>query len=711
LQTSPTNPRTSGGNPPVAKAGTDMAARVHRFDWSRTALGPMESWPASLRVAVDLCLNNRFPMHVWWGPKLINIYNDAHVPVLGKRHPDALGQPARDVWAEVWHLLAPQVEAVMQRGQSTWNEQAQVKLERNGFAEDAWFTWSYSPIHDEAGHVGGLICVATEDTARVLAERERDALEEQRQHQRALERARAEEALRDSNTLLRGISDSTGDVIFAKDRDGRMRFANPAALSVIGKTMGQILGKTDDEFLDDKAAAQAAMTNDRHVMETGISADFEEVVTAADGTRRIWFSTKMPYRDAAGQVIGILGISRDITKRKAIEEEARRAKDAAETANKAKDRLLAVVSHELRTPLNPIMAITTHLQSRADLPADIQEDMNTIRRNVEQEARIIDDLLNVTRLQREKIILHQEAVDLHAMLAMLVEQFSQRAVAKRIHWELSLNAASPYLWADPGRMQQAFSNLLDNAVKFTPQNGRITVRSDTTPNGKIRIEVTDTGIGIDPDVLPRLFAPFEQGKPSVTQRFGGLGLGLVIVKGIIDLHGGAITAASAGHDQGTTVVVELNALEHGLADAPPASSPHLEPGTIGKRILLVEDHEDTLRIMRRVLASLGYIATTATNVAEALARIEAEEFDLLVSDIGLPDGSGLDIMRALRQRRGGKGIALSGFGNDEDIRQSLDAGFAEHLIKPVDMRILDSTLRRVALSGGDGPTGKELLSR
>jgi PAS domain S-box-containing protein len=701
-----------------------MAARVRAFDWSKTPLGPIQSWPASLRVAVELCLNNQFPMHVWWGSDLINIYNDAHIPVLGKRHPDALGKPAAKVWPDAWELLAPQVEAVMQRGQSTWNQHTHVVLERNGVPEDAWFTWSYSPIADETGQVRGLICVATEETATVLAEQERDRLELQRQRQRATEKALAEEALRDTNTLLRGISDSTGDVIFAKDRQGRMRFANPSALALIGKPMDQILGKTDDEFLEDKEAARTAMENDRRVMETGVAADFEEVATLPDGTRRIWFSRKMPYRDGEANVIGLLGISRDITERKAAEDAARRAQEVAETASKAKDRLLAVVSHELRTPLNPILAITSHLEARTDLPADLREDLAMIRRNVEQEARIVDDLLSVTRLQRGKIILHHEAVDLNRLLENIVGKYSAPAAVKQINLRMSLPANSPHLWADPGRLEQVLTNLLDNAMKFTPERGSITVRCTSTGQ-HVRIEVADTGVGIEPEVLPKLFTPFEQGEQTVTRRFGGLGLGLVIVKGIVDLHRGSVTATSEGRDKGTTVALELESMplaadepkdtrapdgvstinsdvssNAGKGSRSSTPSPNGNAGAARTRILLVEDHADTLKVMRRILTTLGYAVLTAANVREAMQKIDGEAFDLLLSDIGLPDGSGLDIMRAVRDRKQTKGIALSGFGNEDDIRRSKEAGFEEHLVKPVNMAMLDSTLRRVALDQG-----------
>jgi PAS domain S-box-containing protein len=674
----------------------EMAARIEAFDWSGTTLGPQAKWPDTLRIAVDLCLSSRFPMHVWWGADQINIYNDAHVPLLGRRHPDALGRPARDVWTDAWPVISSQVDAVMQRGQSIWNHRVHVPLERNGQREDAWFTWSYSPLRDLSGNIVGLICIATEDTAQVLAEQQRDRLEAERQSQRDEEKARADEELRNSTTLLRGISDSTGDVIFAKDRDGRLRFANPATLALVGKPLDQVIRKTDLQILDDADAARTVMANERRIIESGIGENLEEIVPLPDGRRRVWFSQKMPYRDAEGKIIGLLGISRDITDLKAVEEESQRAKEAAESANKAKDHLLAVVSHELRTPLNPILAITSYLETRADLPADLREDMAVIRRNVEQEARIVDDLLSVTRLHRGKIVLHHETVDLHAMLLAVIKQFSPQAQARHIDVQSSLQARQHHVWADPARLQQVLSNLFDNAVKFTPEGGRITVATSTATDGRMRVEITDTGIGIEPELLPKLFKPFEQGEKTITRRFGGFGLGLVIVKGIVDLHQGSINATSPGRDKGTTVTLELEAMQPVAAPIAPASARPEADRKPGLRVLLVEDHHDTLQIMRRVLISLGYVVLTATTVKEATALLVAEPVDLLLSDIGLPDGSGLEIMQAIRMRNDIKGIALSGFGHDEDIRRSREAGFTEHLIKPVDFHILDTTLKRVA---------------
>ena len=210
--------------------GGEMGNLIRAFDWSGTALGHLGSWPLSLRLAVSLCLNSRFPMHIWWGPELIYLYNDAHASMLAKRHPSALGRPAQVVWPEVWPLLAPQVEAVMVRGESTWNEQVHVVVERNGFPEDGWFTWSYSPIRDESGAIVGLYDASVEDTPRMLAERDRDRLTALRERQRADEHAR---------TILESITDA----FLALDREWRFTYVNPLAEKVLGRRSADLMGK------------------------------------------------------------------------------------------------------------------------------------------------------------------------------------------------------------------------------------------------------------------------------------------------------------------------------------------------------------------------------------------------------------------------------------------------------------------------------------
>lgn len=375
------------------------------------------------------------------------------------------------------------------------------------------------------------------------------------------------------------------------------------------------------------------------------------------------------------------------------------AKETAETANRAKDQFIAVLSHELRTPLTPVLTAVTLLQSHEEASAEMREEMEIIRRNVELESKLIDDLLDVTRISRGIVELHREEVDVHASLMKTLEICQSEIAAKGIGVTLNLEARHHRVLADSARLQQVFWNLLKNAVKFTPPEGRISILTSNTRQ-RLKIEFTDTGIGIEPHVLPRIFNAFEQGEQTKTRRFGGLGLGLSIAKAVVELHHGRLTATSEGQNKGSVFTVELDPIA--TTPATPVAEVALEPPADGKRkILLVEDHADTQRILSRLLQKWGYHVQCSMSVAKALDLAAHESFDILVSDIGLPDGSGLEIMRQTKERYGLHGIALSGFGTDDDRRQSQDAGFDEHLTKPVGVESLRTAVERIlALSRG-----------
>ena len=287
-------------------------------------------------------------------------------------------------------------------------------------------------------------------------------------------------------------------------------------------------------------------------------------------------------------------------------------------------------------------------------------------------------------------------VDVHACLQATLEICQAEIDAKCLEVSLNLNAFLHGVWADPTRLRQVFWNLLNNAVKFTLPHGQITVR--TCNDGEhLKIEVADNGIGIEPEVLPRIFGAFEQGERSRTRQFGGLGLGLSIVKTVVEMHGGQIRVVSEGANKGTVFTVDLSTIPV-LAGANKKPEPTQPPQTgRTRRILLVDDHADTLRTMAGILNKWGYAVETADCVRSALEVAERKPFDILVSDIGLPDGSGLEIMREVRNRYGIHGCALSGYGMDEDLRNSRDAGFDAHLIKPINFQDLRSVLQRLAL--------------
>lgn len=371
------------------------------------------------------------------------------------------------------------------------------------------------------------------------------------------------------------------------------------------------------------------------------------------------------------------------------------AKDVAEAANAAKDQFLAVLSHELRTPLTPVLATVQAMESDPDLPTEYRQSMEMIRRNVELEARLIDDLLDLTRVAKGKLQLHPQPIDAHVSLRSALEICYDELRGKRQELALQLTAQEHFVRADSARLQQIFWNLIKNAIKFTPEGGGISIRTSNEPAEQLCIEVRDTGIGIEPQMLPEIFNAFEQGERSITRRFGGLGLGLAISKALVDMQGGSLRADSAGRGKGSIFVIQLPVIgpPQIIAKAP---APDGNRENVGLRILLVDDHEDTAKAMRRLLEREGHAITLAFNVNDALGEFGQNDFDLLISDIGLPDGSGLELMRQIRQRKNVRGIALSGFGMEEDIRKSKEAGFTEHLIKPINFQKLQDVIRDVA---------------
>jgi PAS domain S-box-containing protein len=374
----------------------------------------------------------------------------------------------------------------------------------------------------------------------------------------------------------------------------------------------------------------------------------------------------------------------------------------AEAANQAKDQFLAALSHELRTPLTPVLALISKLERGESPREDLRRDLSVIRRNVELEARLIDDLLDLTRITRGKVELHREVTPVDPLLLHAVRICcADAAAAGRLRVETDLRAPEPRVWADGARLTQVFWNLLSNAVKFTPDGGTIRV-STAVEDGELVVEISDTGAGIEPEVLPRIFDAFEQGRFDTARLFGGLGLGLAISKAILDVHGGGLTARSEGRGRGATFTVRM-ALSAGPEEAQAPREPRA-PGEAGPdaaepplSLLLVEDHADTAEVIADLLRSEGHRVVVAGSVAAGLeAAAAGPGIDVVISDLGLPDGSGLDLMRELRDRYGLTGIAFSGYGTDEDRRQSEAAGFASHLTKPVAFDALAGEIRRIA---------------
>lgn len=390
------------------------------------------------------------------------------------------------------------------------------------------------------------------------------------------------------------------------------------------------------------------------------------------------------------------GITVDVTDRKRYEQELQHAQAQAEDANRAKDQFLATLSHELRTPLTPVLAMLGMWDSGAvDLPAPLRAQVQMLRRNVELEARLIDDLLDLTRVVKGKLVLATDTVDVHDILMNVANVCEEERKSKNVQISMKLNAHEPRVKADSARLQQVFWNILRNAIKFSPSGSSVDVQTSDGAEGQLKIRFSDHGIGMAPETLGRLFRPFEQGGQDVTRRFGGLGLGLAISKALVDAHGGTLTAESDGPGNGSAFTVTLKALDESATRAPADASPANPASTNGKpplRVLIVEDHLDTAHILSIVVRSWGHQVEIADSVVRGVQAAKDQPFDIILSDIGLPDGTGLDLIRQVRVFSQVPAIALTGFGMDEDIAQSRTAGFNAHLTKPTDLSDLEQLL-------------------
>ncbi len=551
-------------------------------------------------------------------------------------------------------------------------------------------------------------CLRAAALRREAADRERDLLAEARQMRRA------EEALRQSEERFRLATEAVSGMIWDWSVGSNRVQRSHGLFGLVGYWPGEVesrLGWWQAQIHPEDVERVAAEVWSA-VEGDGTSFSVEYRVRHRDGHYVHAWDKGLIVREPSGQAVRVVGSTIDISDRKRAQEELETAHREAQAANEAKDQFLATLSHELRTPLTPILAVISRLEEDPRFAGQMDE-LAMIRRNAELEARLIDDLLDLTRISRGKLELRRRKTDARQVVQHALATSERELVEKGVRLEVWLAAESHRVAADAARLTQVFWNLLSNAVKFTPPGGTVSVRSRLEPSGRsgrrqLVVEVEDTGIGIEPEVLPRIFEAFEQTDRRITRKFGGLGLGLAVSRAIVDLHGGSLTAASEGRDRGSTFTVRLPLMggqedldETGILfsrrrraeDRPEPAAPR------PLSLLLVEDHADTAEAMADLLRLSGHRVTIAGSVGAALAAAEAGGngggFDLVLSDLGLPDGSGQDLMRELARRHGLKGIALSGYGMEDDVQRSLEAGFAHHLTKPVDRQALETTIRQV----------------
>ena len=557
-----------------------------------------------------------------------------------------------------------------------------------------------APIVDSGDGIAGAVLVLREAAVQRQAERAmREAYTEldERVVRRTAALERASTALRERNALLNAITTSTPDLIFAKDREGRMLMANPAWLTAVGRVREN--ERPEVTGLDD---------NERLVLEAGETMILEENVA-----ERTYLATKSPLRDEHGRVFGLIGVATDITERKQAQQDLeklvvaeQRLRAEAERANRAKDEFLAIVSHELRSPLNALRGWSHLLATTQPLEAPLVERAaKAIKRNVDHQTRLIDDLLDTSRIVSGKLTIERRLVNLVEIVLAALDAARPGAASKKIDLRFTPDDASIMVVGDGGRLQQLISNLLSNALKFTPERGAIVVLLLKNAE-RVQLLVKDNGIGIAPEFLPHVFDRFTQADTSAPRRAGGLGIGLALVRHIALLHGGQVRADSPGVGRGSVFTVELPAAPASALRAPapkPERRGSNEGALGGVRIWILDDDPDAHEVASLTLRQSGALVQSAHSASELAAMLEralpAEGPDVLLVDLAMPGEDGFEALRRVRSLEMACGseryipaLALTAF-TQVEREKLVAAGFTDRVDKPIDADKLVAAIR------------------
>jgi PAS domain S-box-containing protein len=584
----------------------------------------------------------------------------------------------------------------------------QLAASRGGNWEERYWSPMNSPVFSATGELIFIVHRVEDVTPFVLAKQGEakwdeamQILENRAAHmeaeivRRTEELSRANEQLRQTEARFRLLADTIPQLAWMAKPDGWIFWYNQRWHEFTGKTPEEMEGWGWQSVHDPKELPRT-MESWNAALKKEEPWEDTFPLRRHDGEFRWHLSRAMPFRDADGQVVLWFGTNTDIT-------DLVQAEEVARSANCAKDRFIAALSHELRTPLTPVLAVVSYLvKQNSSLPRELRGEIEMIQRNVELEARLIDDLLDITRISSGKLELALERTDAHIAVRNAFEICAQDIRNKKLTVELQLQACKHRVLADPVRLHQVFWNIINNAVKFTPASGQIIIRSHNNADDEFILEVEDSGIGFEPQALENIFDAFEQGDRSITREFGGLGLGLTITKNLVDAHEGRLEASSKGKNAGATFRLSLKTVAEEIGAI--TTTPEALSQKNSLRILLVDDHDDTRRVVGNLLRQKGHEVFTAFNVASALETLHRESVDVLLSDIGLPDGTGYDLMERARLIQPLTGIALSGFGMAEDITRAFHSGFVHHMIKPVNFDQLESVLNRITAKSMFQPT-------
>jgi PAS domain S-box-containing protein len=660
---------------------SEMAVRMRAFDWSASAFGPPQQWPSALRTAVRICLTSRFPMILWWGPELRLLYNDAYLPLLGSKHP-ALGRPGPEVWPDIWHIVGPMLTGVLAGGEATWSVDMLLPMNRHGYWEETYWTYSYSPLHDDAGRVAGVFTAVTDMTSRVVGARRMAALQD-------LCAQAGAPTVEETVQRIRDWADRHGaDVPYASVHLGRPDDRRWPLAQVMRE--GRPVIVTDVADLPTGGWA----TPPTEAMVLPLRSDHGEplgaVVLAASGGRALDEDYRSFLRLVADQCAALINGA------KAYQAQLRRADELAEL-DRSKTVFFSNVSHELRTPLTLIMGPLRELREQA--PPEADEQLSMIERNALRLGKLVNALLDFSRIEAGRVQARYEPVDLAATTAELASVF--RAAVEKAGLRLDVDCATldRPVHVDREMWEKVVLNLLSNAFKFT-LDGSISV-SLRAEDGHAVLRVRDTGVGIPAEEMPRLFERFHRIEQPRARSTEGSGIGLALVRELVGLHGGVIEAESTV-DEGTCFTVRVPFgdrhlppaniapagesatafVEEALRWLPTEASGPFEPGP--GYVLVVDDNADMRDYLTRLLSG-RFTVRVVGDGAQALDLIRADPPDLLVSDVMMPGLDGLSLIRELRADPRTARIPvllLSARAGQEAAAEGLRAGADDYLVKP-----------------------------
>ncbi|MCK2215549.1 hybrid sensor histidine kinase/response regulator [Actinomadura sp. ATCC 31491] len=726
--------QASTGLDAVLAAGGSMGRLMRARDWAATPLGPMDGWPQSLRSSLSICLASEFPMVIYWGPRLATLYNDAYRPTLGVKHPRSLGQPADECWAEIWPTIGPMLEGVLTRGDATYSHDLLLILQRAGFREEGYFCFSFSPIRDESGGVGGVFCAVTETTERVVGARRLALVRELGERSTAAASSAAAACAWAAGVLARNPYDVPFALLYLLD--GEHAELSGATGLVPGGPLSPARVALSGGGPWSLAAARTGVVEVAHPGAPQLTALAREGFDPPERALVLPIARPGAERPAGLLVAGLNsgrpvdGSSRDfavlladhvsaaVADATALQAERHRAEQLA-ALDRAKTMFFSNISHEFRTPLTLLLGPTEDLLAeREALRGSDRERVEMIHRNALRLLKLVNALLDFSRAEAGRMTPRPEPVDLPALTAELASLFQVPAERGGLRLVVDCRPLPGPVDADPDMWEKIVLNLLSNAFKFT-LDGEIRVRVEAAGE-HVRLVVADTGVGIPPGELPRLFDRFHRVAGTGARSEEGSGIGLSLVRELVQLHGGTVEVDSTlGAGSTFTVLMPRRAgaarepaavpavpgaapagrasgayVQEAMSWAPPAPAAAGEPG-LAPEVLVVDDNADMRAYLHRVLAPHWRVRSVAGG-REALAASAEAVPELVLSDVMMPGLDGFGLLRALRADEATRHvpvILISARAGQEAAIEGLDAGADDYLIKPFTAAELTARVR------------------